>query len=86
GEHQVPDQADQDQREGAPAQRCRQVRPEDRRPACPQGRRVRRRRRCLDRLRGRRQAAGQGRQQGRHPQEPGGQPQVGSGQAGRRHL
>ena len=35
GEHQVPDQAEQDQREGASAQRRGQVRPEDGRPARP---------------------------------------------------
>ena len=37
-------------------------------------------------LRARRQEDRQGRQQGRHPQEPGGEPQVGHRQAGRRAL
>ncbi|QCD55829.1 hypothetical protein CEB94_13815 [Streptomyces hawaiiensis] len=35
GEHQVPDQADQDQREGAAAQQGRQVLPQDRDPQGP---------------------------------------------------
>ncbi|QHA04579.1 hypothetical protein GQF42_15920 [Streptomyces broussonetiae] len=35
GEHQVPDQADQDQREGSAAQQGRQVLPEDRGPQGP---------------------------------------------------
>ncbi|CAK7284647.1 hypothetical protein SGPA1_30520 [Streptomyces misionensis JCM 4497] len=35
GEHQVPDQADQDQREGSAAQQGRQVLPEDRDPQGP---------------------------------------------------
>src|SRR5699024_12335588 len=32
GKHQVPDQAEQDEREGAPAQPCRQVRAQDLHP------------------------------------------------------
>ena len=44
GEHQVPDQADPDQREGASAQRRGQVRPEDGGPARPHRRRGRGRR------------------------------------------
>ncbi|QEV25324.1 hypothetical protein CP976_14940 [Streptomyces coeruleorubidus] len=35
GEHQVPDQADQDQREGSAAQQGRQVLPQDRDPQGP---------------------------------------------------
>ena len=45
GEHQVPDQADPHQREGASAQRRGALRPEDGRPARPHGRRGRGRRR-----------------------------------------
>ena len=80
GEHQVPDQADPHQRGGAAAQQERQgslktaVR-RSARPPTPATRPLPRR------LQARVAPAGQGREQGRHPRQPGRQQEVGHGSA-----
>ncbi|CAA9245639.1 MAG: SSU ribosomal protein S20p, partial [uncultured Corynebacteriales bacterium] len=81
GEHQVPAQAHQDQREGAPSQQVGQVVAEDGRAPLPRGRRRWRPRPDAGGPAARFPAAGQGREQGRHPRQPGGEQEVGDGAA-----
>src|SRR5215207_3214939 len=86
GEHQVPAQAHQDEREGAAAQQGGQVFAEDGGPPVPRGGRYRRARSGADSAAVRLPTAGQGREQGGHPPEPGGQQEVGDGAARQRAL
>jgi len=82
GQYQVPDQEGQDQREAPHAQQVGAVLGPYGRAQVPRGRGGgRQRERCSAAAR-RRACARQGGQQGRHPQEPGRQPQVGHHEAG----